>query len=377
MLRKLFLYAFALVFITGASLLVLLPATSVLAVHPLVSTAPTPDATAVFNAANDAVSHAQDILNIVNIFAAILGVVLTFFSLVAAGLAVLGVRSYREVLSLAQEFRTNMTEIRNEADKTREALVYLGIGDRLMSHQEKLEALENYKKAGNLLPTDAQLQYVLGRIYSGAGDYEAAIAALEASHPQQDIDQAKVQKELGLAYRRRGHELNNKDDFDKAIQCLKQSIKLNACDSDALAILGGLYRRQNDYKQAFQAYEQAWRADPASSYALSNLASLSWYQNKLDEARMYFNYTEVASASRIKQGQSEIFWPYYDLALAQLALGKTTEAKQTYTQAIKETPGKVPLEGVLHTLHLLQTASQSIVGLNDVVQMIEDARSGL
>ncbi|MHB8599789.1 MAG: tetratricopeptide repeat protein [Ktedonobacteraceae bacterium] len=334
---------------------------------------PTPDTTAAVNAANNAVSHAQDLLNIMGWFATILGVVLTLFGLFAIGLGLLGFRSYREVLSLAKDLRTNMEEIRADADKTRSALVYLGLGDRLLSQRDREEALENYKKAGSLLPKDAKLQYMLGRIYSGTGDYDAAIYALESSRPPDDVSQGNVEKELGLAYRRRGRVLNQEADYDTAVLHLKKAVILNPSDSDAQAILGGLYRRKSEYTLAYTHYDRAWKLNPGSSYALGNLASLAWYEGKKDEARRYFEFAEVVATDHIKKGQGEIYWDYYDLALAQLALGKIAEAQKTYVTAIKETPGEAQFDGVLDNLNLLQKAPQAIPGLEDIVKMIKDA----
>ncbi|HVB21639.1 MAG TPA: tetratricopeptide repeat protein [Ktedonobacteraceae bacterium] len=334
---------------------------------------PTADTTAAVNAANNAVSHAQDLLNIMGWFATILGVVLTLFGLFAVGLGLLGFRSYREVLSLAKDLRTNMEEIRADAEKTRSALVYLGFGDRLLSQRDIEEALENYKKAGSLLPKDAKLQYMLGRIYSGAGDYDAAIYALESSRPQDDVSQGNVEKELGLAYRRRGRALNQEADYDTAVLHLKKAVILNPSDSDAQAILGGLYRRKGEYILAYTHYERAWKLNPGSSYALGNLASLARYEGKLDEARRYFGFAEVVATDHIKKGQGEIYWDYYDLALAQLAQGKITEAQKTYATAIKETPGEAQFDGVLDNLSLLQKAPQPIPGLDDIVKMIKAA----
>lgn len=341
---------------------------------------PTADTTAAVNAANNAVSHAQDLLNIMGWFATILGVVLTLFGLFAIGLGLLGFRSYREVLSLAKDLRTNMEEIRAEAEKTRSALVYLGLGDRLLSQRDTEEALENYREAGKLLPRDIQVQSMLGRIYSGAGDYEAAISTfeaaikmLEATLPPDNGRLGNVEKELGLAYRRRGRELNQEADYDAAIQHLKRAASLNPKDSDTLAILGGLYRRKGTYPRAYSAYEQAWNLNRGSSYALGNLASLAWYEGKKDEARMYFGFAEMVATDHIKKGQGEIYWDYYDLALAQLVLGKASDAQKSYAAAIKETPGRVQFDSVLDNLYLLQKAPLPISGLDDIVKMIKAA----
>ena len=62
---------------------------------PVVS--PTPDTTAAVNAANNAVSHAQDLLNMMGWFATILGVVLALFSVFAIVIGFLGFRSYGRV----------------------------------------------------------------------------------------------------------------------------------------------------------------------------------------------------------------------------------------------------------------------------------------
>ncbi|HLJ36429.1 MAG TPA: tetratricopeptide repeat protein [Ktedonobacteraceae bacterium] len=341
---------------------------------------PTPDTTAAVNAANNAVSQAQNLLTVMSVFATILGVVLALLSLFAAVLAFLGIRSYREVLSLASELRTSMAGIRSEADNTRSALVYLSLGDRLLNQKDTQEALKNYKEAGRLLPRDIQVQSMLGRVYSGAGDYETAISTLdttakllEAVHPVDTVNLGNVEKELGLAYRRRGMANKQEADYDTAIQHLKKATALNPADSDALAILGGLYRRKGEYAQAYDSYKRAWIVNPASSYALGNVASLAWYEGKKDEARMYFGIAEMEAADHIKKGQGEIYWDYYDLALAQLALGKDVEARKNYATAIKETPGKVQFESVLDNLNLLQKAPQPMPGLDDIVKMIKAA----
>ena len=258
-----------------------------------------------------------------------------------------------------------------EIKKTREVFIYLGLADLLHSQKNTQEALEYYKKAGSLLPTDAQMNYILGRIYSGMGEYDLAITSLEASHPEETVDQAKVQKELGLAYRRRGQDA----DYDKAIEYLKRATILHPNDSDTWAILGGLYRRKKEYLKAYESYENARRIDPDSSYALGNLASLAWYLGKLSISHMYFGYFEVAATTQIKKGQPEVYWAFYDLALAQLAEGKIADAKDTYKKAIAATPGNVQFDAVLSNLYLLQQAPQPLSGVDEIVKMLENAKA--
>lgn len=379
MFRRLLMYGLAVLLVVASVLFLFLTAEqgSVLAASQVVGATPPPDATAVFNAANNALSQAQDILNIVGVFTAVLGVVLALLSIGAAALAFLGVRSYREVRDSIKEVRESMAKMRVEANKTREALVYIGLADRLFNERNVAEALTMYKKAGSMLPKDAQVQYVLGRIYSGVGDYDAAISALSASHSQDTIEQARTLKELGLAYRRRWEVTRHEADFQQAIEHLQKSNSLNPNDSDTLAIMGGAYRRKKQYQESYNYYQRAWQANPGSSYALSNLASLAWRIGKQHEAQMYFGYTKTAAENRLKQGQSEKFWDYYDLALAQLALGDLAQSRQSYQRAIQETRHVTTFDGVLDNLYMLQQAPQAMSGLNEIICLVEEARGKL
>ena len=86
------------------------------------------------------------------------------------------------------------------------------------------------------------------------------------------------------------------------------------------------------------------------------MASLSWYLVEVVEAKKYFSDTEIAASTRISKGIPEGYWDYYDLALAQLVLGKPG-AMDSYKKAIKvtPTPGKEKFVSVLDNLQLLQT----------------------
>src|SRR5438034_29277 len=159
---------------------------------------------------------------------------------------------------------------------THDSLVYMGLGDGLMSSGSEKEAIESYKMAGDFAPKDDQLNYVLGRIYSNAKYFDDAIKAFDRS-TRANSDNAKSWRELGLAYRRRGEQMNEPEDFNKAIECLKKAVTLKPDDDDAYAIMGGLYKRLKEYKRSLANYTRAHSINPGSSYGLSNMASLLWH----------------------------------------------------------------------------------------------------
>jgi tetratricopeptide (TPR) repeat protein len=158
---------------------------------------------------------------------------------------------------------------------------------------------------------------------------------------------------------------------------LQEAIRQNPEDFDALAILGGLYRRQQDYRRALEYYQQAVAADPTSAYALGNVASLAWYLGDEKLAREMFIRTGQAAQERLDTLESlEPYWDYFDLGLSQLMLGKTEDAKQSYAKAIEFTPSKVHFEGVLNNFSLLKknTHAHPISGIDEIMEMIEAAR---
>jgi tetratricopeptide (TPR) repeat protein len=401
--------AIALLAILLSMLLVATSGTRVQAHNTIVIDTPTatPDANQILNQANavatqaaQASGSAQNTLSIVNI-------ILGFFAFVIALVGAVGIYGLNIVRRYRNQLVTDQAEIaqkKTAIDNTISALVYLGLGDRLFNQDRKQEAVEIYRKVGSLLPGDTQINNVLGRIYSGAGYYEDAIKSFEAALAS-DSNLAEAHMELGLAYRRHGDaqkgqnaEKQRNADYDKAISHLKRAVDLRPDYEDALAGLGAIYRRMGDkerdlnsdeqareyYELARVYYEQAYSASPFSSYALGNVASLSWYLAKQDAAYDYFVLARAAAKVRLKTGgrSTELFWDYFDLALAQLVMGtvdkNTTikdEAIETYKTAIRLTPGVVQLDSVLNNLYLLQKSQQHIDGLDSVITKIEAAKS--
>jgi tetratricopeptide (TPR) repeat protein len=348
---------------------------------------PTPDVSETLQTAQQADSNAQTILSIINILDVVYPL---FLALAVTVLGVIGFRGYRSFQKEARAGVEDINQLKKEAEEKKviiehlqTALVYMALGDRLANQKDTRQAIEAYKKAGSKLPEDPQINYALGRIYSGIGYYEEAVVAFHRAIDAQP-QYAEAEKELGLAYRMRGDyqkDLNaqelRKNDYENAKEHLLKAIELQPGYVDALSSLGGIYRREGDYENALEYYERAYRADTNSSYALGNVASLSLYLGKKDEANYYYMLTEAAATVRTKEPYSEIYWDYYDLALAQLVLGKADEAKKNYQKAIGYTPGTAQFDSVLNVLYFLQKAKDPIFisGLDDVVEMIEKERS--
>src|SRR5437588_95463 len=250
MQRKLLLCALALLTILVSLIVVAAPGSLVLAHsdHSIVPIeTPTPDANAIATQAAEASSRAdrtsmeaQSTLSVVNFIIAFFALLFTLATLVGGALATYGfntIRRYRKQLSEDEE---EVARKKTDIDHTLTALVYLGLGDRLFNQKRTKEAIEIYRKVGSLLPANSQINYNLGRIYSGAGFYEDAINSFNASLTTEP-DYAEAHMELGLAYRRHGDAQKGPDaealrntDYDKAIEHLKRAIDLRSNYEDAL-----------------------------------------------------------------------------------------------------------------------------------------------
>jgi Tfp pilus assembly protein PilF len=324
--------------------------------------------------------RAQDAVNFANGISAAMGIILAFIALITGILSFLGFSTYRDIRTQTKELSTSIEKMRRESMRSQEAFMYISLGDRFSHQGDTRAAIENYRLAVQRLPEDIEVNYALGLIFSNIGAYDDAIHILEIGNKSATesghsvVKRAQILKELGLAYRRRGEKLQDEDDYAQAEKYLKDSILLNSIESDTYACLGGLYRRQGKYKLAYEYYQEVFRLNPNSTYALGNLGSLSWYLGNAADAKDYFTIAETLARFQTKQKFPDTYWAYYDLALAQLALGKVADANKTYKKAIALTPGVAQFDGVLSNLKLLQQSAQKMAGLDDIVQLMGKAR---
>ncbi len=424
MRRHYLLLSIGVLLILASGLLLVMPGSHVRAhiahAAPLkVQPTPSPDVNQVLDEAKQEETNIQTYLIIITIILVLFPLLITVASIVLGFFGVRGFRDFQKhwesrlgkvetewhdrLGKMENEWRDHLhqiTQLEQEAKdkqtalvRTQQALVYLGLGDRLSNQKESKSAAQAYRKVKSLLPDDPQINYVLGRIFSSSGCFDDAIEAFEAALKVQN-DLPEVEMELGLAYRRRGDyqkgsnaDVRRTADYEQAIAHLQRATQLSSNQrasvatlsgldrpEDTFATLGGLYRRKGDYKQALDHYEQAYHLNPNSSYALGNVASLCWYLGKVDKAREYSVHLEALAKIRLMTPHQEEYWDCYDLALAQLLLGKTEAATSSYKRAIEKTPSVIQFDSVLDVLRLLQKAKDAIPGLNDSIEMLEQVR---
>jgi tetratricopeptide (TPR) repeat protein len=198
-----------------------------------------------------------------------------------------------------QAFDQVQDETIKKIESSSRALLYLVIGNRLLVQLKFSAAIDIFQKAKQLQPDDAQVNYMLGETYRKIKLYDEAISCLETAIAA-DKEFALAHFELGMAYRSQADKLyvgpalkqQHDEDYVKAIEHLKEAIRLLPDDEENIATLGGTYRRYGKYQDALDCYNQALKLKPDSSYALGNIALLSWHEGRLDDSRRAYTLTE-------------------------------------------------------------------------------------
>lgn len=144
-------------------------------------------------------------------------------------------------------------------------------------------AIDYYKKCVEIDPARAEAYEEMGTCLLIEKDYDAGLAALKKA---KDIDPAKFTGygNLGMAYK------NSKEkDVDAAIECYKKAIEIDPKDKIALYNLGSALIVKNSLEDAEKYLKKAIEIDPEYPGALFNLASTYARMKKYDLAVEYYS----------------------------------------------------------------------------------------
>ena len=294
---------------------------------------------------------------------------------------------YRNELTPKVEMRLEFF-LREQSENFTEifkAFSNLELGNQLLEQKKINAAIQEFQIAKKLQPDNVQVNYILGQTYRKIKLYDEAISCLKTAIAA-DKEFALAHFELGMAYRSQADKLyadpaskqQHDEEYERAIEYLKEAIRLLPDDEESIAALGGTYRRFGKYQDALDCYERAFKLNPDSSYALGNIALLSWHEGKLDDSRRAYIRTEQLANKRIATEISyEPFWDYYDLAMSELVLGRKEDALKNYRTAVDLTLALENFEGVLDGLSFLGEVVDKypIEGLNDAIAIVKSGKA--
>ena len=365
------------------------PATPV----PPANTAPSPDE--ILAAANKASNDADQAVNMVNTLLSfieaigVLGGILAALS--ATAFAAAGIRTisdYRTQLAKARDeleamrdqLKAETEEVRSQGDRAIRALALMQLGEQLLEAKNTRAALRIYQDAYDLDPSNRAINYFLGELHIQEKNISQGIGHLEQTLSG-GVEYAPAEAALAYALELQGNETENLDErnrfyaeaearFLKALKIDPAVLDING--ESVNAVLGGLYKRQARVEDAIRSYERAEQITPARSYPIINLAMLYFQKGRPAEAESYFRRS-AALSSQALDGTPSDFWTRFDLATAQLVLGRTDEAQKNLDAAIQQLQNPHPLEILLGDFYRLKESPHPPANVDQMIETLRQA----
>ncbi|MCL4303005.1 MAG: tetratricopeptide repeat protein [Anaerolineae bacterium] len=267
------------------------------------------------------------------------------------------------------------------------------------------EAVDQYQQAIERNPALYQAHYNRGVALTEQGLLNEAI---------KEFTQAiELNQDLPFAYFNRANILRIGGQLDKALQDYNQGLKLSPENPDALLARGAVYREQGEYELALADYNRTIELAP--NFAMAYIFRAELYEEQDAKAEAEANYDKASSlldpqqendlyiyaqGSRawlayergdyqtaiqanqalLKSSQTvtseqpsflELQRIRYNLTLALLADGQTSQAKAEYDIALNLAPASEMLDQFitdLETLHQVQPANASIAEFLSYIQ---------
>lgn len=270
-----------------------------------------------------------------------------------------------ELVAIRGDLQAIVDDQKEKAARANLAMSFMPLGERQYHSQDFTGAIDTYRRALELDPSNLIACYRVGYVYTQAGMLDDAQKYLNmALGIEPDFSPALAG--LGYVNRRIGEKMQAGSERNQTLnraesyllQALTASPKLVDDDGESWwGSLGGLYRRRGQIPEAIDAYEKAAAITPQSSYAFSNLALL-YLQTKNKDA-MIQTYERVEQLAKGEvQADVDNYWAYADLLTSRLALGKVEEANETLFSVLHVAPSEGPyvFEILIETLERLEQA---------------------
>jgi tetratricopeptide (TPR) repeat protein len=156
-------------------------------------------------------------------------------------------------------------------------------GNLLAYQGQTTKAIQNYQRALQLDPNDAEAHCDLGGVLAHQGQFTEAMEHCEQAL-QLNPDDAQARNNLGFALASQGN-------WNQAVLDFERAVALNPKYADAQVNLGVALAKLGRWAEAIRHYEQALQVKPDFADAHFNLGVALAHQGKLNEAVPQFQET--------------------------------------------------------------------------------------
>jgi serine/threonine protein kinase len=276
-----------------------------------------------------------------------------------------GERRKREAEGETEQIPRHAPEEAETVEDQSSAEVFIERGNTYYKQKDYDSAVQNYSKAIELNPRDANAYSSRGNAYYMKGDHDQAFAdynkalALDSTLPHVYINRGNIYYEEGerdqalidfnraiqvdsqnaTAYYRRGrfyasayYDYKNRDagDYDRAMRDFNKATRLNPRYAQAYSDRGYLYYYKGNYEQAFMDYNKAIESNPKYAEAYTNRGLAYRVHHKYDQALA--DYNKAIELSPKNAGA------YTYRGLVYEEQGDNDQAIADYTKAIEVAP---------------------------------------
>ncbi len=214
-----------------------------------------------------------------------------------------------------------------------EALVTYGEAMRAAMRGDYMRALELFRKVAALDPTAPQPHVAMAELYYQLQKYAEARREAELAL-ELDPKEIGAHRLLGRLLREEALAERNREKARRAVEAFRRVVAEDDLDVEAWQSLAQLYAFLEDTEGLKEALERWTGNDPTADEAFYRLALIYF------DRRQYRQAAENAARALMNQPESE-----YAILLAKSLLyqGHTTEALQTYREALERDPSNSEL----------------------------------
>ncbi|MFR1672222.1 MAG: tetratricopeptide repeat protein [Candidatus Gastranaerophilaceae bacterium] len=194
----------------------------------------------------------------------------------------------------------------------------LGVASCYQNLGDNAKAIEYYKQALNLKPTDSDIAYYIAALYADSEDWNNAKAYVQKSLTLNKNNQQAI--ELNNAITSQGNSIAlekaiamfDAQDYDKSLVLINQILSTNNQDAYALYYRGMIYDTKKKYNEAIADYKRAINISP-DLCIVNYLIGVDY-----DTLGQYKNAVSYYKAFSAKYTENDDFKKYADQRIADL-----------------------------------------------------------
>jgi tetratricopeptide (TPR) repeat protein len=181
-------------------------------------------------------------------------------------------------------------ERKKEHSSTLDALRHFNSGVTFYNQKEFAKAIQAYRKAIELDPTNFEAYNNLGILYQMLGDTKSALTAYQKSTDTNPMYE-KGYNNLGLLFLLEGH-------YEEALEVFQKVLGINANNIESHINLGVLFKKQGQWEKAIECYQKALAINPLHRETHYNMALLYEQLEKWELAISHYQqFVQLSSKS--------------------------------------------------------------------------------